>query len=238
MFFYSVVYTLTEEANLYCNMFMLLAKSLLKTNSFDIKRDTYYLLADQDSAKKINQLNGIIPIKCFIIPKPKSHLEGMSWKYRLNELVDIEDKDCTYLDVDMLFFKHVYIYPAKDRIVAYQEGRADDTNYCGDKKLDLPLGCSAGIFAFNFGISVKSFFHNILQQIKEGVEKKEKFYTVEQVYFNRALVKHKPIYMDNTLISFNGHTNKGVARIINLCGDVGIGQNHWDKMFAVYLQLF
>ena len=238
MIFYSVVYTLTEEANLYCNMFMLLVKSLLKTNSFVKGRDEYYLIADKESAKKINQINGIIPIKCFIIPKPETHLEGMSYKYRLAEMTDIEDKDCWYLDVDMLFFKITNIFPAKDRIVAYQEGRPDDTNYAGDKMLSLPLGCSAGIFVYNFGPNVKSFFLNILRQIKEDVKKNIKHYTIEQVYFNRALEKYKPIYMDNTLISFNGHTNKGVARIINFAGDPGDGLFHYDKMFAVYLQIF
>lgn len=219
-------------------MFMLLVKSLLKTNSFDLKRDTYYLIADTDSAKKIQQLNGILPIKCFIIKKPNTHLEGMSWKYRLNELINIDDKDCIYLDVDMLFFKQLYVFPSKDKVVAYQEGRPDDTNYCGDKGLSLPMGCSAGIFAFNLGVSVKSFFYNILQQIKEAQENNEKFYTVEQVYFNRALVKHKPVYMDNTLISFNGHTNKNSARIINLAGDPGDGLLHWEKMLRTFLQIF
>lgn len=238
MLFYSVVYSLSDEANEYCNMFMLLVKSLLKTNSFDLKRDTYYLIADLDSAKKIQKLNGILPIKCAIVKKPTTHLEGMSYKYRLNEFFDIEDKDCMYLDVDMLFFKQLYMFPSKDKIVAYQEGRPDDTNYCGDKKLDLTLGCSAGIFAFNFGVNVKSFFLDILRQIKEAEEKNEKFYTVEQVYFNRALQKYKPIYMDTTLISFNGNTNKNSARIINLAGDPGDGSLHYDKMLRTFLQIF
>ena len=234
MIFYSVVYSLGTKSNQYIQMFLMLLKTLVRTKSFCPKSDRYILLADEESIAALKELNMFFALQVLQIPKPKTHLEGMLWKYKLPEYVDCTNQICWYLDVDMLFLNQVKMFPAPDHIICFPEGAPTDKNYCGSFTLVNKVGFSAGTFCYWYGPTVKTFLEKVLNLAKES---KETFYTVEQPFFNKALEDATVTILDPNLISFNGH-NLEHARILNLCGDPGDDQAHFKKMFAFYLRLF
>jgi hypothetical protein len=163
MIFYSIIFSLhTPEENMYVWMFDLLLKTLIKTDTFTSK-DTYYILADTETKMAImNRIDIENNVHVLDIPKPKSLLEGMLWKYKLHTLIDIETKDCMYLDVDILSMRKFQLTMQPDTFYVLPESSAENTDYCGCWKLNLNKGLSAGFFAFNLGPNVKKTFEAIL----------------------------------------------------------------------------
>ena len=236
MLLYSILYSLEDATkNKYINMFLLLKHTLQTTFTYDPKVDSYYLLCDADTQKVLENQKGTRDLNYLTIPKPTTHLEGMLWKYKLQSLLDIEGKDCMYLDVDMLSVRPLRFFPQKDRLYALPEGNPSNENYCGSFELDAQYGFSAGWFVFNFGSTVRAIFDKVL---KLADECKDKFYTVEQPFFNKAIEKTGTYICRPSIVSFNGNNYLDECRFISYAGEPGNAEFHWNKGFQLYMRLF
>lgn len=234
MLFYSIVFSLGDaKTNAYVWMFCLLIKSMIQTETLT-EKDTYYVLADTETISSVSDHLGdcIQYVEFLEIPKPKTLLEGMLWKYKLHTILDITNKDCMYLDVDMLSIRTFTPPIPEDTICVLPEGSCLNTDYCGCWKLDTPCGFSAAFFAFNFGPCVQMFFEKILELAEKT---KESFYTIEQPFFNKALEHENYVLFDDKLMSVNSHENLDTCCFISYAGIPGNAYFHWQKGLAYFL---
>ena len=233
MLFYSCIFTTADnKPNEYMYMSMILYASLVKSKSLTAN-DSYCILCDTDSATILKNIPILNKIQLLVLPKPKTILEGMLWRYQLYKYMDITNKDCMYLDVDMICIKETHFNIHPDSFLVFPEGSPTDSNYCGDMALTMPYGCTSGFFGYNCGHSVIHTFERILNSV--NVSEPKKYYTLDQPYFNKAL-EGKTVYtMPEYILSFNGHTNRATAHFINCCGDPGDGPLHFTKMLQILL---
>jgi hypothetical protein len=234
MLYYSIVFSLDDpKTNPYVWMFCLLIKSMMQTGTFT-KKDTYYVLSDNKTIPCITDHLGeyIQYVEFLEIPKPTTLLEGMLWKYKLHTIIDIKNKDCMYLDVDMLSVLPFFPPIPEDTLCVLPEGNPENIDYCGCWKLDAPCGFSAAFFAFNFGPRVYAYFEEInhLASITN-----ETFYTIEQPFFNKALENAPHVFFDDKLVSINAHENLDTCCFISYAGEPGNAYFHWQKGLAYFL---
>jgi hypothetical protein len=241
MLFYTVCFSLGDpNSNLYIYNVLLLYKSLKKSGTFT-EADAFIILADEATAKRLSTFSLLKDVQIVIIPKAKSLLDGMLYKYRLLDLCGIPDGTClTYLDSDMISVRPIHTYLPKDYLLIFPEGKVDDTNYCGDplpKGFEGPTknGYSAGFFSYSVGERTRAFFRKVIETAEASGKV---YYTLEQVFFNRCLDMRHVIEMNPDTVSFNGHTHIQKCRFINLCGEPGDQLLHFDKMLNTYLSVF
>jgi hypothetical protein len=231
MYFYWVVYSLTANANKYLDMFCIAYTSLLQNNVIN-DSDTAILLCDAETATKAQYFKCLSKVKKVIVPKPKTHLEGMLYRYRLHEYFPLVDGDvCMSLDVDMITIRRFRIECPKDTILAYPEGNPADPNYCGDMTLTTPHGCSATVFCYSFSQTIKALL--------DSVKGEKIHYTLDGPYYNKALeqFKNNVAYLPKSMLSFNGHYQSEQTLFINLAGEPGDETLHWTKMLDCLMLL-
>lgn len=234
MLFYSVVFSLQDaKTNPYLWMYCLLLKSMIQTKTLS-EKDTYYVLVDPDTKVQLEKYIGkyIQQVEFLEIPKPNTLLEGMMWKYKFHTLVDITNKDCMYLDVDMLSVRQFAPPIPEDTLCVLPEGPSTATDYCGCWNLDAPCGFSAAFFAYNFGPRVKAVFEEVLELSENTTEK---FYTLEQPFFNKALEHAQYVVFNDELVSINAHECLDVCHFISYAGIPGDAYFHWEKGLAYFL---
>lgn len=237
MLYYSVLYTLGKPAieNLYVYMFLLFLQSLKRTGTLG-DDDQFVLLVDDECRKILEGNPNCARVKFISIPKITTHLQGMSFKYRLHHFMpSVKNKDCMYLDIDIAFIKYFRINIPEDTLIVIPEGNITDSNYCGDMKINTPIGVSAGFFAYNCGERVQKFLDDVFDTI---CRTDKKYYTIEQPFFNKHLEGMRYLYLNNSILSFNGHTNQNTAVAINFCGEPGKDGFHFYKMFNFLLQKY
>jgi len=231
MYYYWVVYSLTANANKYLDMFCIAYMSLLK-NGVITDTDTAILLCDQDTANKAQYFRCLAKVKKVIVPKPKTHLEGMLYRYRLHEYFPLQEGDiCMSLDVDMINIRPFMLECPKDTLLAYPEGKPTESNYCEDMTLTTPHGCSATIFCYSFSETIKDLL--------DSVQGEKHYYTINGPYYNKALEKFQKNvkYLPKPILCFNGHNPNPTNLFINLAGDPGDESIHWIKMLDCFLLL-
>ena len=235
MLFYTICFTLPgrqAKQNSYVHCLMLLYKSLHTSGSLK-GDDKFIVVCDEATCQYLRTLPLFAGVGYAIVPQPKTLKEGMALKYLLrlkgDELV-------VYCDTDLLARKPVRPVLDPDTLCVFPEGAPTDTNYCGEASTPLPLpaGFTAGFFAYRSGPRVYEFFDTILADLKRGGET---FYTLDQPYFNRALVGRRIQVLPRTFVSFNGHGLKPETHLINLAGDPGDGEFHLTKQLGMYLAL-
>lgn len=235
MIWYSVVFSLNDSKT-YVYMLMMLVASMVRTKSLQ-EKDTYYVICDEEVASFIKNIPLLTKNVTLIEkPRPKSLLEGCSWRYQLHKHVDVFDKTCCYLDVDMLCIKTTHIAELQEnQMIVYAEGKSDDSNFCGDMVLKSQLGFTSGFFAYRIGFDVLSVLEEISHKIEQNIDKKP-YYTLDQPYFNKALEdKNILLLFPEHVVSFNGHNNLPQAHLINFCGEPGNGDFHFMKMLQMVL---
>lgn len=229
MYYYWVVYSLTKAANKYLDMFVLSYTSFKRMGIFK-DTDTLILLCDEDTEKRASVLQCIKDVKRIIVPKPKNHLEGMLYRYRLHKYYPIGvGAQCVSLDVDLLCIRPFRVSCPENTLLAYPEGSPKDTNYCGDMTLNSPHGCSATFFSYTFSPLIKCLL--------EAVDGTKEYYTVDGPYYNKALDIYQTNvkYLPTDMISFNGNNHWDKAVLLNLCGDPGDENLHWSKMLDFFI---
>ena len=232
MFYYSILFSLHgPKTNLYTYLPTIQKRALEITGNLK-EGSTYALICDGASAAYLRQFPSLASVQILVAPTPKRIQDGMSMRYLLPFLTDLSGQTAVYIDLDMLPLKQVAFDVADDSILVLPEGHPTDTNYCGNHPLRLPVGVTSGFFAFRDGPRIRKLFQTIVFAISSS---KEDYYTVDQPHFNHALAAAPNVdFMDATLVSFNGHTNQGVASWINLCGDPGDGPLHFQKVLEFF----
>ena len=240
MIFHSIVFSLGDpQKNEYVYMLALLVKSLLKTGTFQVGQDKYYVMADAATIPLLREVPILHGIEFLEIPKPKDVYEGMTYKYLLFDYVEPSKDTVMYIDVDMLCIRPSRFVIPEDRLYVFPEGSKHDTNYCGDADymLTFAAGFTAGFFMYRWGPRVEETFDEILRKMAST---SKRWYTLDQPHFNRALDYQVGCagFLPGTFISFNGHTNVGSAQFINLAGCPGDGPFHFRKALGMYLAIF
>ena len=230
--FYTILFSLKKpEENLYVYMMMMLYKSLVRTESIGAG-DKFYVVADALTiayGRKFHSLKNVCWVEA---PPVMSVKEGMLYKYIFRPKV--EDV-VVYLDCDFLAIKKVAIELEADTFAVLPEGSPDDSNYCGDFRLDAKVGVSAGIFAFRYGPRTRALLDEIG---KRAANCPKDYYTLDQPHFNAALVGKRWICGINpSIVSFNGNGNNAVAHLINCAGEPGNGEFHFKKMMDFFIML-
>lgn len=244
MIYHSCVFSLSAQQlaqkNEYIYMLMMLYSTLKRVSSI-AEGDIYYLMADEDTAEVIKGIPCLSDLNIILMPKPKTLLEGMAWRYQLHRHIDLVGKSVMYLDVDMLNIKQIRIeIPAdlEDVMIVYPEGLNTDTNYTGSggslATLAIPMGVSSGFFIYKCGAKVIQFLEEVYHKIRTHTEI---YYTLDQPHFNKTIEgKDFCMYMDHATVLFNGHgERKDNTLFINCCGCPGDGAFHFRKMLEILL---
>jgi len=243
--FYTILFSVGDpKQNLYCHMLSLQLAALRRTKTLK-GVDDFVVIADPATAAHLRSTSTVLEgVKLLEAPyKPSCLLEGVVFKFLLPKLMDVGDRLCVYLDLDMLAVKQTN-YPdetlIKDVLCVYPEGPPHDSNYKGLDPLPLAAGLSSGYFFFRYGPRVDALFGTIFQLLDAQKGKGQSFYTLEQPAFNHAVAAHQSCcrYLDPKTVSFNGNTNQATAHYWNCCGDPGDGPFHFTKMLNTFLRLF
>ena len=241
MFFHSVLFSPdSAKKNQYLYMLILMVKSMLKTGTLQ-KGDTYFLSIDAETLEELKKTSIAKVFTIILMDKPKSLLEGMSYKYRLVQALDkagikLDGKSVWYLDVDMLSLKPFRPEAPFGRFAVYPEGHKTDSNYCPPgQELAIPQGVSAGFFGYNVSDGVRKVFAEVLDMIKyyQG-----SLYTIEQPFFNKCLTREMCASLEPPVVSFNGNNHLDKAFWLNLAGDPGDGNFHFVKQLEFYATIF
>ena len=240
-----VVYTLegrSPEENQYIHMFLLWFSQLIKSGGLQ-ENDIVYIYMDTYTNEYLNNtifsMLKIIPFKIFIIPQPKTHLEGMMWKYNYN---DYSQDIFMYCDIDIYIMKSLHNITntmKENTIYLCHEGSMEDDNYGADipnEKVNKKniLGFSAGKFII-YGKEICNNFFNIIHNL---CRYDTNYYTVEQPFFNHAIlyISNIPniqvdIQLLKSIVSFNFHNfQKESTVFLDLAGEPGKGPVHLTKM--------
>lgn len=238
MILYSLCVAL--KGNEYLQMLLYLVKTLLKTGSFDPKRDHYYVMADQETATALGKIGFAAPLRVMVVPKPTSTYECMKLKYLFPKMIPdptaLGSETFVYLDADLLSLRPFYAALPPDTIAVVPEGAPTDTNYCGrvERPLSTPYGVTAGFFLYRWGIRVQGFFDTVLLDLEERTER---FYTLDQVAFNRYLPSAPFQPLNPEILSFNGQGLSERTLFLNYAGEPGDGPFHLAKGLDFFLRV-
>ena len=234
--FYSILFSLGEaKTNLYCYLPFFLYRSLTKTGSLR-PGDMYVIMCDPPSADLLRKSSLAHRTNVRILESASviSMLDGMAMRYKFPFQYDCKDQTVVYLDLDLIPTKPLHFKNLNDMILVYPEGSATDSNYCGDMVLPNKFGATSGFFAYHPGPRVRNFFVRVCDNMSYGT-RYPFYYTLDQPFFNKEL-KDLPIaLMPSHMLSYNGHTNRDKAYILNMCGDPGDAHLHFLKILETYL---
>lgn len=256
-----IIYTLEDQPvneNKYIPIFITWLAHILKYGKFTLQ-DALRITIDKDTLDFLQKdnlykaiLSGISCQKDFlIIPRPKTHAQGMMSKYIYKEYTQTY---FMYCDIDVLIRKPlsllVNVIP-ENTIAVQAEGTLADTNY---NKL-FPenwirehgakhLGFSAGKFIIHGSSLCKDLFE-IVNKIASQYSI-ESFYTVEQPVLNYAIysIPRDKYNVDINilkppLICVNGHgEQEDKIFLMDLMGEPGNGPAHFEKIFGLLIEYF
>lgn len=244
-----IIYTLDSKSvatNKYINIFMLWLNQLIKSNVLKTN-DILQVNIDQKTLDYIKSnytsfgyITNKIPISFFIEPSPKTHLEGMMWKYIIRPYIqDIY----FYSDIDILILKPLTEFTSSmedNKIYVMQEGFMTDLNYNAafspSQQLTF-IHSQTGYSAGKFAITSPEVRNNIFSKINNYCKYDTNYYTIDQPYFNKVIyeLQNTPL-IDTDLfspphISFNGqHYNNDYTILLDLAGEPGNDSCHLIKV--------
>lgn len=247
-----ILYTLDDKIvdnNKYINIFMLWLNRLSKSNALGTN-DIIQVNIDQKSFDYIknrhvsyNHIINTIPLKFFIEPSPKTHLEGMMWKYIIRPYTqDIY----FYSDIDVLILKPLKTLTQdmeKNKIYVMKEGSMLDPNYSAAFPQSQQLAfksSDSGYSAGKFVITSPEVRNIIFTEINSRCKYDTNYYTIDQPYFNTIIYELKNTPLLDTqifsppIVSFNGqHYNKDHTILFDLAGEPGNDSCHFIKYIDV-----
>ena len=246
-----IVYTIHDksvEENKYIEIFLLWLSQLIKAGGLgkdDIlhvyidKKTVDYLFKDSIFGTLLNKAT--FQKQIFGIEPPKTHLEGMMWKYNLSTYTqDIY----MYLDIDILILK-----PLKELIDSVKsntiyvciEGYMSNPDYGADIASDVIEEGMNGFSAGKFIVYGKELRDSFFKSVQECCRYDKEYYTVEQPFFNKALLYTENIdveLLQEPLVSLNkGGYNKDYTIFFDCAGEPGNGKAHYTKILDVFCLL-
>lgn len=178
-----------------------------------------------------------------ILPKPKSLLEGMMWKYIS---VDYSQDVYFYCDIDCLLVKPIHDLIdniPEDTLWIQPEGSLRQHDWgaaFSEEELRLlppnALGFSAGKFILHGKGQQQSLFTSIRDLCEKHTG--EIYYTVEQPFFNKAILKTNHGFTINLtalipVISYNSRGYGEQTVFLDMAGEPGNADVHLEKMIQI-----
>lgn len=115
-----------------------------------------------------------------------------------------------------------------DSIIVYPEGPATHDVYCGTFTLPNRYGVTSGFFAYCWGPRVSAFFQKVCEAIRT---RSERFYALDQPWFNLYLPTEIVHLFVRSLISVNGVGFQPEKTVfLNFAGNPGDDRFHWEKL--------
>jgi hypothetical protein len=241
-----IIYTIHDksvEENKYVQIFLIWLSQLIKAGGLD-KDDILHMYIDKITLTYLfnNSIFGSLlkkaPFATMIlgIEPPKTHLEGMMWKYNIS---DYTQTIYMYLDIDILVIK-----PLKglidlavcDSICVCIEGYMTNPDYGADISSEISEGMN-GFSAGKFIVYGKDLRDCFFKKIQNFCNYDKLYYTVEQPFFNRAVLDMENIDVDllvDPYVSFD--YNKDTV-LLDCAGEPGNGNVHYKKIFDVFCLL-
>ena len=243
-----ILYTIHDKPvkeNKYITIFLIWLSNLIKNGGLkkdDIlhmyidKRTVQYLFNDSIFGRLIHKAN--FQTQIFGILPPKTHLEGMMWKYNSSEYTqDIY----MYCDIDILIVNPLcglYDTMKPNTIRICIEGLVSNPDYGAD----IPSGeLAEGIHGFSAGkfiIRGKDSRDTLFKMINDFCNYEKNYYTIEQPFFNRAILNMTNIDVD-VLVSPKVIVNSDVydkhsTILFDCAGEPGNGECHYSKIIDAF----
>jgi hypothetical protein len=147
-------------------------------------------------------------------------------------------------DIDILITKslHGLVSSVKaNTLYVCIEGYMTDPDYGADISPEVIQEGMKGFSAGKFIVSGRDLRDNLFINVKELCNYEKNYYTIEQPFFNRAIMGMTNIDMDllnSPLISINGESyNKDSTILIDCAGEPGNGEFHYSKILDVFCLL-
>lgn len=248
-----IIFTLEDKLvkeNKYVDMFIMWLSQCIKCANLQTN-DILRIHMDTRTLEYMNTntilgtLLADIPFKYMTIPflPPKNLLEGMMHKYTI---VPYTQDIFMYCDIDIYITKSIHTLTdtmVPNTLYLCREGSMTDKNYSADLPSEYVInskmcGFSAGKFSI-YGANIYTTFLSMIQSLCLAKQNTD-YYTVEQPYFNHAILKYLHTIQINTdvfdipNVSFNGHNyKKGVTVFFDCGGEPGNGEVHYTKMLNI-----
>ena len=246
-----IIYTIQDkpvEENKYIRIFLLWLSQLIKVGGLG-KDDILHMYIDKHTISYLfnDSIFGSILGKAAFqtqilgIPPPKTHLEGMMWKYNLS---DYTQDIYMYIDIDILIMKPLKMLldsVIPNKIYVCIEGSMSNPDYGADLPLEEMKegmrGFSAGKFIV-YGREMRDILFKTVQKFCRG---DKIYYTVEQPFFNRAILYTENIdveLLQEPLVSLNKEGyNKEITILLDCAGEPGNGEAHYSKIMDIFCLL-
>lgn len=269
---YTNVFTLSSKdpsSNKYIEMFFLWFLFLKKFGGLSAI-DEIHVAMDTRTHQSIQEnpdySSYIQHIHIHLYEPPRTLLEGMKQKYVYAERFQRMSPDVQYLylDVDVLVYKPLALLIASESIqnhihIATEEAiqsfagnllgsnyLADRVQLIGDEEIEFQTraGISAGLFGWHHE---SPDFADVFQTLSKKIESETvKYYTIEQPFFNEAIVLYmregKPIYtIPYEKVGYNiiiGVENNLQVVLVNFAGEPGDETIHYKKLVQAYQHAF
>ena len=246
-----IIYTIEGkhvQENKYIQIFLLWLSQLIKTGGLG-KNDKLIMYIDKRTVNYLfndsifGSVLGKAPFQTQVlgIPPPKTHLEGMMWKYNI---CDYTQDIYIYLDIDILVMKSLHELVGNtipNKIYVCIEGYMSNSDYGADMSSeDLDEGMN-GFSAGKFMVYGKELRDKLFKTIQGFCNYNKSYYTIEQPFFNRAILCTENIDVDvlvEPAVSLNNvGYNKDFTVLLDCAGEPGNGDYHHSKILDVFCLL-
>jgi hypothetical protein len=176
------------------------------------------------------------------IPRPKTLLEGMLWKY---STMPYDQDQFLYLDIDIFITKSLHsIFDSipQGHFSAHVEGEISHPNYSNGMDIHSYNPTGPGFSAGKFFFSDKDLHIDFCTHLIGLVNPENSFYTIEQPYFNRTIYELRLPVMSSLFksprVSIRGlQYSKESTWLLDFAGEPGDGEAHWINMLDIFCLL-
>jgi hypothetical protein len=244
-----ILYTLADkpvESNAYIDIFVMWLIQLLKVEALS-EEDALQVIIDTRTLEYVKsnyvsfgQLTNHLPnLKFFIKESPKTHLEGMMWKY----IPTTYTQDIYfYLDIDILVLKPLKNLTQSmkpNTFYVMKEGSMTDPNYNAafpETTKSQFTKENPGYSAGKFAVTSQQVRDLIFKEIHSRCKFDTTYYSIDQPYFNCIMYElQKTSCLDSQLfknpyVSFNGQGYKRDTTVLFDCaGEPANDKRHFIK---------
>jgi hypothetical protein len=245
------------KENKYISMFLIWFKLLIKNGGLK-SSDRLVVLIDGPTAEALQEYDILAHLidtaefqfKAIVIEQPVSLTVGLAKRYTVYDFLEPLSNVC-YLDVDVLCIK-----PIRDilcdnlfstDIAIYLEGNSIGTHYLYELKDEIGIseeemkktaGITSAIYFFRMTDEIIIKFKTLYKRIMTATKQ----YAMDQPYWNELFWNLRKVNYPITVIpdpvvetSLSNLTDD--THLLNLCGEPGDCNFHWQKVLTAYLYL-
>jgi hypothetical protein len=237
-----IIYTIKDkqvEENKYVQIFLIWLSQIIKAGGLD-KDDILHMYIDKITLTYLfsNSIFGSLLKKAAFatmilgIPPPKTHLEGMMWKYNIS---DYTQTIYMYLDIDILVIKplkELIELVVPNSICVCIEGYMSNSDYGADIPSEIEEGMN-GFSAGKFMVYGKDLRDCFFKKIQAFCNYDKIYYTVDQPFFNRAILDMENIDVDVLVEPYVSFEYNKKTVLLDCAGEPGNGNVHYTKILDV-----